>query len=286
MPRSDVCDDCTILRQQINSTTSPVKKNDLLAELLFHQSEAKCAFLIQNYFTEICKILPASIHFSFDFQADLHLPKMADEPTMLYRLKKMNVRNFGIADHISKEMTCFIYNELIGGKGSNEVMSLLVQYFMCQIKQGKAVFFLSCDNCGKENKNKALFLLLYFISKQFGVVIFLMYHVKGHTYMLNDTMFSQISRKMIGKNFYTDNDIHQFIYDPQNFEQCRNLISDFNKNNNCIDSGSNCNNGSISIGNNQSQVQPKSITATFKEPVICPTKFTLGHLNFLIGKFI
>ena len=95
-------------------------------------------------------------------------------------------------------------------------------------------------------------------------------------------MFSQISRKMEGKNFYTDKDIHQFISDPQNFDQCRNMISDFN------------NNSISKDATNQIILQPTSISASFKEPVFNPTKFTSGLVrsteifdwkSYLSGRF-
>ena len=89
--------------------SSGVQKLNRENELILHHSLAETATAIQKYFTEICRNVLNASHFSFDFQADIHLPLLVDQPTFLFRSRKLNIRNFGTADHVSRQMVCLVF---------------------------------------------------------------------------------------------------------------------------------------------------------------------------------
>ena len=106
-------------------------------------------------------------------------PKFAKQPNALYHSNKVTIYNFGVYDHSLDLLICFLYDETIASKGSNEVVSLLFQVFAELANNGAKYIFLSCDNCSKENKNYLLFVFLTWASEKFDFIIHLLYLEKG-----------------------------------------------------------------------------------------------------------
>jgi len=59
----------------------------------------------------------------FDLQKALPTPK--SEVSLFYYSRKLSTYNFSIWDLTNDEVSCFVWNETISGRGSNEICSCL-----------------------------------------------------------------------------------------------------------------------------------------------------------------
>ena len=76
----------------------------------------------------------------------------------LYYYRKLTVSVFGVHNFKDRTMVCYVYHEGEGGKGPNEVASLLSNYIetyiLCDPQIKKLKIF--ADNCAGQNKNHVI----------------------------------------------------------------------------------------------------------------------------------
>lgn len=139
---------------------------------------------------------------SFDLQAILQLPYAAEN--QLYYVRKLNVYNFTIYDSSDKSGHCFLWDEINGNKGSNEIASCLVKYLKSLPKIVKHVASFS-DTCGGQNRNRNVTAAMLYAVQTIDNLdtIDLKFMESGHSYLDADSMHARIEECRHHKRIYT-----------------------------------------------------------------------------------
>lgn len=142
---------------------------------------------------------------SFDLQKVLTKPH--GNSILLYYARKLAVYNFTVYESTTKNGFCFLWNETLGKKGSNEIYTALNRYLhLLDQRVSPEIYELSlyCDNCSGQNKNKQILAMINrFLKTAIHLKkITLNYLIAGHTYMPVDSMHSTIESFISKKTIY------------------------------------------------------------------------------------
>ena len=136
-----------------------------------------------------------SLHYSFDFAQQVHIPSMSAQPGPIYFLTPRKCGIFGICCEGFPQQVNYLIDEAVNSsKGSNAVISYLHHFFE-NYGQGEKVLHLHCDNCSGQNKNR--YVLWYFawrIEKGLHTEITLNFMPPGHTKFAPDWCFGLLKR--------------------------------------------------------------------------------------------
>ena len=207
-PKSDVCDECSQIKLDISQCEEESRLMVLNESLSSHLREARLAR--EEY--RVDSRMEEFMHISFDFAQNLWLPHLANQPSAFYFASLLNVCLFGILDEKSDIQTNYIYSEAEGKKGSNNVISMLLDYFFTiePSKRRKIVFH--CDNCTGQNKNNCMLkMLCWLVQMDYANEIYLKFMVRGHTKFGPDRHFGMIKKRFEKQNCYTIAHIQQTI---------------------------------------------------------------------------
>lgn len=106
--------------------------------------------------------------------------------------------NFCVYSGKTSRAHFFMYDESLGRKSKNEVISFIDHYLNNSLQQGIKKIYIFSDNCSSQNKNMALFQYLYIIiqSNAFGLeTIIHRYPEPGHSFLPCDRCFGLIEQK-------------------------------------------------------------------------------------------
>lgn len=135
-----------------------------------------------------------------DLQQTLPIPRL---PTSVaYYKMKLWMYNLAVTNLKTGQSTCFVWDEVTGGRGSSEVATCLGQWVELEKAKGnfeKLVVF--SDNCGGQNKN-IIIILSYMSVIHSGALkkVDHYYLVPGHSYMACDRAFGLIEKRIRAKN--------------------------------------------------------------------------------------
>ena len=120
-PKKDQC----VLCESWNSLSVQEKEN--------REHNRKWSMIVtkQNFKTTVkaqCMQDPTARCMTFDLEAILQLP--CGQVSQLYYKHKLVVYNFTVYESPSKEGSCYLWTELDGCKGSDEIGTCLLQYFI------------------------------------------------------------------------------------------------------------------------------------------------------------
>lgn len=149
--------------------------------------------------TSFSKSLPCSrqlsMHYSFDYAQQVHLPSNPLQPGPIYFLVPRKVGLFGVCcEGIPKQMNFVIDEAHLISKGSNAVISFL-HYFFENFGLGETNADLHCDNCSGQNKNS--FMVWYCLWRccvGLHQSITLNFLISGHTKFAPDGCFGLLKR--------------------------------------------------------------------------------------------
>lgn len=196
-PRSDTCQTCDRLQNLIVAETDEVLKNKLEAEKLLHVSKAEVFYTDIRQKSEDAKVPNSKIDvISFDFQQNMPLPHIPCGDVFYKR--QLWVYNFCINSGRTGKSHFFMYDEVTGHKGQNEVISYLHYYFSYIMERSVETVYLFSDNCSSQNKNFALTQFLYTISTKnmYGIKqIIHRYPEPGHSFLPCDRAFGIIEKR-------------------------------------------------------------------------------------------
>jgi hypothetical protein len=139
-----------------------------------------------------------------DYAQNLELPHFgAEQPQDIYYFSAITVNIFGIADVTGRttKMLAYGYTEDQGGKGGNNVASLLIKGLreLGWIREdGSTCKQLSIilDNCSGQNKNNfVLRLALWLVECKFFKKVEMIFYVRGHTKNACDRLFNQLKQR-------------------------------------------------------------------------------------------
>jgi hypothetical protein len=141
---------------------------------------------------------------TIDYAQNLALPSVPDTPSQWYFLSLVGVSLFGLHCSPLGKNYNFIYSERKGGKGSNEVATMVRQFINKHGGEWSKVLIVYADNCGGQNKNNVVlkFLLSLAHTGRFEEV---RYHflVKGHTKNACDRGFGWVRKHVMRQDCWT-----------------------------------------------------------------------------------
>ncbi len=123
----------------------------------------------------------------------------AEQPADLYYFSELTVNVFRIANMCNKPTTmlAYGYTEYEGGKGGNNVASLLLKGlidlgWLRDDKVGKRLSIVM-DNCGGQNKNNfVLCVALWLVELKYFKSVEFIFYIRGHTKNACDRLFNQL----------------------------------------------------------------------------------------------
>ncbi|CAH1114636.1 unnamed protein product [Psylliodes chrysocephalus] len=146
---------------------------------------------------------------TMDLQQVLFVPTLTHSD--MFYLSQLSCYNFGI--HLSNSNSAFMcmWNESVGGRGSNEIASCLLRVLNMRITDKKHITNW-CDNCAGQNKNRmVLSVMIFLVSTGVFESIEQKFLVSGQSFMACDRDFALIEiRKRIIKSF-VPNDLHDVV---------------------------------------------------------------------------
>ena len=140
---------------------------------------------------------------SFDLQKILSTPCL--NVSKMYYLSKYTVYNLVIKSVFSGHGDCYMWGEVDGKKGANEIGTGIYKYIEKKTAAGNIKeFIFYSDNCPGQNLNRILPICYMYCAKKFGVTITHKFLQVGHTQMGCDTVHSVIiERKKKSIKVYT-----------------------------------------------------------------------------------
>lgn len=199
-PKTDMCNTCELYQTRISNLQ---KEGCDTKEVEEAQRDHKIAAQVpRDLLRQSEQTAPGEADgdlrtIAIDLQQTLPCPRL--RANKAYYKRKLWVFNFCIYDLCRKEPNMFIWDEVTGGRGADEVASCLLKWLTICQDRGDAFRKLRvyCDNCGGQNKN--IFVLLMALQLVHGarlVRVEIVFMKSGHTYLPCDRAFGSIEKKI------------------------------------------------------------------------------------------
>lgn len=185
-----VCEDFNIQLQSTNLTASE-RSAAITAKLVHQRAASKFHARMREVKTE-SKNKPEVLGFSIDFMMNLSLPSVPVQEA--FYLTKLTVNVFGIHNFKTGHSEFYLYDQTTGGKGANEVCSLLNLFFDEIPSSVKEVYIFS-DGCPGQNRNHTLSRFLCTQASRFRTLRHY-YPIRGHSFLPNDQDFAIAKRRI------------------------------------------------------------------------------------------
>lgn len=137
----------------------------------------------------------------FDLQKVLTCPK--SETSVFYYLSKLNLYNLTVFDLALLEGHCYLWTEVDGKKGPNEVGTCLWKFMGLKVLQGINEFSFCSDSPTGQNRNRMIFSLWLYGAVYYKVKITHRFLQSGHSYSEVDSMHARIETESQHKHIYT-----------------------------------------------------------------------------------
>ena len=161
-PYLDTCKTCDTLHMAIKTTNSEIDRMTIKQTLIDHQDKAKFAY-DQKKIDKLKARENVHIHsVTFDLQQCLPTPDLTTSVVFYKRL--LWTYNLTCHDQATNNSQCFLWNETIAGRGSNEIASCLYKYIQ-SLPIEVTTLNLYSDTCGGQNRN-------FFVSLMFCHFLF------------------------------------------------------------------------------------------------------------------
>jgi hypothetical protein len=212
-PKKDQCNVCC----SFESISAEVRTAAQIEEHQQHLSNRDVSRNMKNEVKAIAKTDKTHAAACFDFQKILNCP--TGEASVLYYKRKLAVYNFTIFDVGSNVGTCFVWDESLAKRGSNEVGSCVMNWMTEKASEGvkqvrvlKIVFLLFTlffkqvtlfsDNCAGQNRNRYIFGAYAHFARKFGVSVAHIFLEPGHTQNEADSVHALIERTKKNAKIY------------------------------------------------------------------------------------
>lgn len=160
MPKKDLCELCSIYK---NLTAS--ERESMESKYLEHQEEKRLSRLEKEM--EKKKVDKKFVVACYDLQAVLPLPMC--KTSAFYYKSKLNVCNFTICDLAKDYCECYVWSEIDGLRGANEIGSCVLLYLKNKSEalndECLEITFYS-DNCCGQQKNQFIFSMYMYACPQ------------------------------------------------------------------------------------------------------------------------
>ncbi|CAH2106145.1 unnamed protein product [Euphydryas editha] len=180
IPRKDKCIKC------IKYENSPGEYQEEKEKHLTDKVETYTRFQTHQY---LRKNDNGVLCTTFDLQKVLHTPY--GESMLLYYSRKIATYNLTFYESVTRNGFCFLWNEVEGKRGANEVCTILAKYIqMVDERESIKHLLLYCDSCPGQNRNKTVLTCIHkCLHKCKNIAtIQINYLLPGHTFMPVDSM--------------------------------------------------------------------------------------------------
>ncbi len=199
-PRKDQCQTCAHFKLATDE-----QKVELQAEQDAHLKRKELAQEEKQSAIAKAKEDGDTVVATFDLQSVLQVP--SSEVSPFYYKRKLCVYNLTVYECTEPQRGhCFLWSEIDGKRGSNEIGSCLLQ-FIRGLPPEISKLRLFCDSCGGQNRNQNVAAaLLWAAQKSRMNEIVINFLETGHTQMQCDSMHAAIENEKRHKAVYCLND--------------------------------------------------------------------------------
>ncbi|XP_030764271.1 uncharacterized protein LOC115888640 [Sitophilus oryzae] len=191
VPKKDQCELCTsygIADEKQKLELREKYENHILEKDLSRKEKEDDKKQVKNNFIVSC----------YDLQAVLPLPK--GEVSTFYYKSKINAYNFTITELAKDSCECFVWNEVEGLRGANEIGSCVLRYLKNKseaVNNGELEIVFYSDNCCGQQKNQFIFsMYMYALANLKIKSITHKFLIAGHTQNENDSVHSVIEKEV------------------------------------------------------------------------------------------
>uniref|UniRef100_A0A6P7GF72 Uncharacterized protein LOC114341656 n=1 Tax=Diabrotica virgifera virgifera TaxID=50390 RepID=A0A6P7GF72_DIAVI len=132
-----------------------------------------------------------------DFQKNLPVPNISTND--VYYRRQLSFYMFNIHKLSDSKSFFYIYAEIYGKKGGDEVCSLLWDFIFNHLDLQVKELKIFCDSCAGQNKNYAVFRMLHYIvhyTKRLDKIT-MFFPIRGHSYLECDRNMDLINQKSV-----------------------------------------------------------------------------------------
>ena len=185
-PKKDQC----VLCERWSSLSAEEKENRA-QQKMEHDRNKENARNFKAAVKAQCMQDPSRCMLTFDLEAILQLP--CGQVSQLYYKRKLVVYNFTVYESPSGQGSCYLWTELDGCKGSDEIGTCLLNYFRALPTSISKVDMFS-DNCGGQNKNIQIVAVCLYAVNSIDHLTEIQHTFleTGHTHLECDSMHSAI----------------------------------------------------------------------------------------------
>ena len=192
-PMTDTCSRCDHLKVALGAALDETSRKSLQKQLDEHVAMAKAG---QTKMKRLGMTADDNTHvICLDLQQTLPLPRLST--SVAYYQKKLWMYNLCIHDLKKKKSEFFVWDEVVGGRGSSDIASCILKWVNHAWDSGERFTKLQIvsDNCGGQNKNINI-ILMYLREIHSGRLTEIehYYLVPGHSYMACDRAFGNIEK--------------------------------------------------------------------------------------------
>ena len=193
-PKKDQCKSCIGFGNMLTPTEEDVQEHKL------HIKRKNEAYDIKEKVKKEAEKDKSTLAITFDLEAVLYTP--CTKVSTLFYKRKLCTYNLTMFNLANKEGQCYLWNETVAKRGSNEIGTGL-RLFMEKHKSAKRLFMIS-DACGGQTRNQFIACLCMYLVRHMEHLeqIDHMFMVSGHSHMEVDSMHSRIEKKSDTLNIF------------------------------------------------------------------------------------
>lgn len=193
MPHVDTCKTCDeykIMSKQVHGIQLEV----LTEKFNFHNNMVDKAYKSKTKDKELLTSSPTTKVIVFDMQQCLPTPDI--KTNLVFYKRQLWTYNETIRDVQAKTTYCYMWHEASGGRGSNQIASILYKYIEENVPNNIHHLITYSDTCSGQNRNinVALMFMLAVQNHQSLKIIDQKFLVPGHTHLECDSDHARIER--------------------------------------------------------------------------------------------
>ncbi|KAL4721277.1 hypothetical protein ACJJTC_010358 [Scirpophaga incertulas] len=142
---------------------------------------------------------------TFDLQKVLLSP--SGEVSLFYYCKRLKVHNLSVFDIGNLTGTCYVWNEQIAMKGSNEVASCIYDIMKLKRSEGVMTSDFGPTIALAKTENRIVFFMYLYAAKELNINIKHTFLEKGHTQNEGDSIHATTERAAKYKSIYTPSEM-------------------------------------------------------------------------------
>ncbi|CAG9787842.1 unnamed protein product [Diatraea saccharalis] len=194
-PKKDQCTRCDIFKN-----ASETEKTNLKYKKTLHIANKHVVRALKDFDKRRAEQSDTVVAACYDLQKVLNTPQ--SEVSLFYYKRKLATYNFTIFDMGKRKGYCYVWDETIGRKGSNEISSCVFDFIKTKVEEGYKEFNFYSDSCGGQNKNRTVFAMYAYATKIFNINIHHHFFEVGHSQSESDAMHALKERRKKNKIIY------------------------------------------------------------------------------------